>query len=235
MWYTLSHANTFICTPAPGGRAGNPGDRSPVFVRLYPKPLPDPARQYRGPGDHHDGPRLALHRADRPQRAACVPPAWARCAAAAIVSPPYHRAHFRCGHRRGLAGPVTPESPDIRPAHQPVDPPVGRRGQFRPRADAAAGQRRSHSGGPPPVGRGLEARQTLDHQPRSGVCPEKKRRDQLIQRTMVHPTWALGFGDEVWWSRLAQPHQHGWTEPEATYKLQELTLPTDDPDPKALA
>jgi transposase len=52
---------------------------------------------------------------------------------------------------------------------------------------------------------------------------------------MVHPTWALGFGDEVWWSRLAQPNQHGWTEPEATYKLPELTLPTDDPDPKALA
>jgi len=43
------------------------------------------------------------------------------------------------------------------------------------------------------------------------------------------------LGDEVWWSRLAQPNQHGWTEAEATYKLQELTPPTDDPDPKALA
>jgi DDE superfamily endonuclease len=81
----------------------------------------------------------------------------------------------------------------------------------------------------------MEAGQTLDHQSGSRVCPKKKRRDQLIQRAMVHPTWALGFGDEVWWSRLAQPNQHGWTEPEATYKLQELTLPTDDPDPKALA
>jgi transposase len=50
-----------------------------------------------------------------------------------------------------------------------------------------------------------------------------------------HPAWALGFGDEVWWSRLAQPNQHAWTEPEATYKLQELTLPTDDRNPKALA
>ena len=52
---------------------------------------------------------------------------------------------------------------------------------------------------------------------------------------MTQPTWALGFGDEVWWSRLAQPDQHCWTEAEATHKLQELTLPTDDPDPKALA
>ena len=75
----------------------------------------------------------------------------------------------------------------------------------------------------------------MDHQSRSRVCPQKKRRDQLIQRALAQPTWALGFGDEVWWSRLAQPDQHGWTEAAATYQLQELTLPPDDPDPKALA
>jgi hypothetical protein len=81
----------------------------------------------------------------------------------------------------------------------------------------------------------VEAGETLDHESRSGVCPKKKRRDQLIQRALAQPTWALGFGDEVWWSRLAQPNQHGWIDAEATYKLQELHLPTDDPDPKALA
>jgi transposase len=81
----------------------------------------------------------------------------------------------------------------------------------------------------------METRQTLDHQPRSGVCPKKKRRDQLIQRANPQPTWVLGFGDEVWWSRLAQPNQHCWVDTEATPKLQELTLPTDDADPKALA
>ena len=52
---------------------------------------------------------------------------------------------------------------------------------------------------------------------------------------MARPTWALGFGDEVWWSRLAQPEQHCWTDTDTTYKLQELTPPTDDPDAKALA
>jgi hypothetical protein len=52
---------------------------------------------------------------------------------------------------------------------------------------------------------------------------------------MAHPSWALGFGDEVWWSRLAQPNQQGWTDTAAPYKLQELRRPTDDPDPKALA
>jgi hypothetical protein len=52
---------------------------------------------------------------------------------------------------------------------------------------------------------------------------------------MVHPAWALGFGDEVWWSRFAQPDHHGWTEAGATHKIPEFPSPTDDPDPKALA
>jgi hypothetical protein len=39
----------------------------------------------------------------------------------------------------------------------------------------------------------------------------------------------------VWWSRLAQPNQHAWTDARAKHKLQELTPPADDPDPKALA
>jgi DDE superfamily endonuclease len=52
---------------------------------------------------------------------------------------------------------------------------------------------------------------------------------------MPHSMWALGFGDEVWWSRLAQPDQQRWMDTTATPKWQELTPPTPDPDPKALA
>ena len=52
---------------------------------------------------------------------------------------------------------------------------------------------------------------------------------------MARPTWVLGFGDEVWWSRLAQPDQHCWTDTAAKQKWQELPPPTDDADPKALA
>src|SRR5262249_61069875 len=98
--------------------------------------------------------------------------------------------------------------------------------------DTRAGQRRRLAGGPRPLAGVVEAGQTLDHQSRSRVCPKKKRRDQMIQRAMAQPTWALGFGDEVWWSRLAQPNHQAWTEADAKYKLQELTLATDDPDPK---
>ena len=51
----------------------------------------------------------------------------------------------------------------------------------------------------------------------------------------THPTWALGWGDEVWWSRLAQPALHSWTPEVQPLRLQELTLPRDERTPKALA
>ena len=121
------------------------------------------------------------------------------------------------------------------PAHEPVDARARRRGQVHPRSHAAAGQRRNHSTGPASVAGVLEAGQAFDFRPRSGLSPKKKRRTRLIQQAMAHPTWALGFEDEVWWSRLAQPDQHCWTDAEATQKLQELTPPAADPDPKALA
>jgi hypothetical protein len=45
----------------------------------------------------------------------------------------------------------------------------------------------------------------------------------------------VGFEDEVWWSRLAQPALHAWAPGEGPLRLVEQTLAKDDPDPKALA
>ena len=52
---------------------------------------------------------------------------------------------------------------------------------------------------------------------------------------MTRPDWALGFEDEVWWSRLACPAQHTWVEPDRPLRLVERAVASDDPDPKALA
>ncbi len=65
--------------------------------------------------------------------------------------------------------------------------------------------------------------------------PGKKARDRLIKLIADHPDWVLGFADEVWWSRLAQPALHVWTEPAHPVCLVELTISSDDSDPKALA
>lgn len=50
-----------------------------------------------------------------------------------------------------------------------------------------------------------------------------------------HPEYALGFQDEVWWSRVTQPHLHAWADADSALRLVEQTAPKDDPDRKALA
>lgn len=32
----------------------------------------------------------------------------------------------------------------------------------------------------------------------------------MIRFAQSHPEWALGFEDEVWWSRFEQPSMHAW-------------------------
>jgi hypothetical protein len=51
----------------------------------------------------------------------------------------------------------------------------------------------------------------------------------------TQPPGALGVADEVWWSRLAQPAQHRWSEERAIPRLHALERPKADADPKALA
>ena len=84
------------------------------------------------------------------------------------------------------------------------------------------------------IARRLEARQAVDHQSRPRVRQKKRCRDRLIQLAQAHPDWALGFADEVWWSRL-EPHLHAWAEADHPLRLVEQAVAKDDPDPKALA
>jgi len=51
----------------------------------------------------------------------------------------------------------------------------------------------------------------------------------------THRDWALGFEDETWWSRFAQPHLHAWSEGDDPLHLVEQVKRKEDPDPKALA
>ncbi len=224
-----------MCTPAHGGRAGNMGDRAPVLVRRDRPPRPEPPRQGRGPGDDCDGWPPPLHRSARAPRHACLPPARSHRAAAALVATAHDVDHLRRRDLRVSPGAVAPAPADVRQAHEPVDARAGGRGPVRPGPHAAPGQRRHDASGPAPVGRGLAAGQAWEHQSRSGVCPTKPRRDQLIQRALAQPTWALGCGDDGWWRRLAQPAPHRGTDAEAQPTWPERTPPPDDPEPKALA
>jgi hypothetical protein len=73
------------------------------------------------------------------------------------------------------------------------------------------------------------------HQSGPRVRPKKSTRDRLIRLAATHPDWALGFEDEVWWSRLARPALKAWAEADQPLHLVEQSVAKDDPDPKALA
>lgn len=45
----------------------------------------------------------------------------------------------------------------------------------------------------------------------------------------------MGFEDETWWSRLARPALHAWTDSGQSPRLVEQLVAKGDPDPKALA
>jgi DNA-binding CsgD family transcriptional regulator/transposase len=70
--------------------------------------------------------------------------------------------------------------------------------------------------------------------PDPAYARKKKARDRLIRLAATHPDWVLGFQDETWWSRLALPALHAWTD-DQPLRLVEQTVARTDPDPKALA
>jgi transposase len=50
----------------------------------------------------------------------------------------------------------------------------------------------------------------------------------------ARPDWVVGYADETWWSRLARPALHTWTDG-TPLRLVAQTVAKEDPDPKALA
>lgn len=47
--------------------------------------------------------------------------------------------------------------------------------------------------------------------------------------------WVAGFEDECWWSRVAQPSLHSFSEGVEPLRLVQQLVAKDDPDPKAIS
>jgi DDE superfamily endonuclease len=75
----------------------------------------------------------------------------------------------------------------------------------------------------------------LDYQPRPAIPTKKNARDRLIAWASQQRSWAIGFLDEVWWSRFALPRIHAWQNEDQPVRLVEQTWKKGDPDPKAFA
>ena len=57
----------------------------------------------------------------------------------------------------------------------------------------------------------------------------------MIAWASAQPHWAIGYLDEVWWSRFALPRMHAWQDEDHPLRLVEQSWHKGDPDPKALA
>lgn len=75
----------------------------------------------------------------------------------------------------------------------------------------------------------------MDYESRSAVCSKKKQRARLIALAAAHEEWIVGFCDEVWWSRFAQPSMHGWSPQGQPLRLVGRRKSSDDTEAKALA
>src|SRR5262249_14710954 len=132
--------------------------------------------------------------------------------AAQVLTRPPHALGLRPRSGRAAARALAPQPPRLRQTRRPLDAGVGGRGE-RGRGDCAHARERGDD--PPDLaapGHWLEARQALDHQPRPRIRPKTGQRDRLIALAAQHPDWALGFADETWWSRCAQPQAHAWAD-----------------------
>jgi hypothetical protein len=75
----------------------------------------------------------------------------------------------------------------------------------------------------------------LDYQSRPAIPGKKNARDRLITWASQQPSWAIGFLDEVWWSRFALPTLKAWQSKDDPVRLVEQVWQKKDPDPKAIA
>jgi transposase len=69
--------------------------------------------------------------------------------------------------------------------------------------------------------------------PDPAYARKKHARDRLVRLAVGRPERVVGYLDEVWWSRLAQPELHAWAGAEPL-RLESSRPRRGDPDPKAL-
>src|SRR5918992_2777273 len=235
MCYPMGYEKTHFCASHNRRRAPAVGGGFALVRCLRPAPLPNsPGQRQRGTGPP-DCPPPGLRRPDCPQRYLGFQPGWPGRSEPRLFPSPYHPRRLPWGAGRTTTGLATPVSPCLWPTYQSMDPGVGSRGELPARVDPTAGQWRDHSGHSGTPGGALAAGQSVDHQPRPRIYPKKGARDRLIRLATTQPDWALGFEDESWFSRLAQPSLHTWAEAGRPWRLVEQWVPKDDPEPKALA
>ena len=56
-----------------------------------------------------------------------------------------------------------------------------------------------------------------------------------LAETDPDTSWAVGFADECWWSRVALPALNAWSADGEPLRLTQQSVAKDDPEPKAIS
>jgi hypothetical protein len=229
MWYDRGYANSSLYPPVDRRRTPPHPDGTAFERWLRVASLPDiTGIRSRRTSSRHSSP-VGLPPADGPQRHPRFQYPWTRHLARALIAPPSAANNLPRRGVRGAARSLTLQSPRLWPRYQRVDVAAGRSDQFRAGTDSQARLRRECASRAQALANHLETRQTLDHQSRSAIPAKKNARDRLIAWCSQQPDWAIGFLDEVWWSRFALPRLHAGQTKEQPMHLVEQTWHKGDP------
>src|SRR5215207_2857289 len=159
------------------------------------------------------------------------------CSRCQILAPQKNPRRLRRGECRGSQRDAPPLSEGVRIRHEPMDSCDGRGGELRGGAYTQAGLGGDHPDHPGASSRSEVAEsQKVDHLPRPPLRKKKRRRDRLMEVAAANPeTWAVGFLDECWWSRVALPTLSSFSEEGKPMRLIQQSVAKDDPEPKAVS
>src|SRR6266568_6805478 len=221
MWYNTRHENTHFYPIVDQGRtAADPGGTA--FVRcLCDAPLSDLASLGARGTSPGDCPPVGLRRPDRAQCDPRIQCHGALGAARRLLAPPSAAYQLLAGRAGAPQRAAASQSARLWQRPRALDPGVGSPGQLRARHHHHPHLRRKCAPRAQTLEDQLEARQALDHQPRPAVPAKKNARDRLLAWASRQPKWAIGFGDEVWWSRFALPQAHAWQTQDQLVRLVE--------------
>jgi|SRR5579884_338458 len=239
MWYIPLYETTHFCPrPDPRGTQG-PGSGVAFVGSLCASSLPDSARQRTRRAN-------ACHRAvplvRRTNSAPCHPRVQPARSGGALCwlqpAPPSCDRAARGRNCRAVQSRVPSSSARFWLPDQPVDARLARQTGCSSGRDGPPSQHRDHAPNAQALRDQLETSQALDHQPRSALRGKQTARDRLLswasQEKQV-ATWAIGFLDEVWWSRFALPNAFAWQSRDDPVRFVEQQWQKADPDAKALA
>ena len=239
MWYTQTHESTHFC-PRPFRRGTAVALRRAAFLGCLCAPSQPNSVGLCPWGNrppHREG--ALLRRTNGSPCHPRVQPGGTFSSASRIKSSPpsSDRAASRRDRRYAQNGVASPAS-RFRLPDQPVDARASRQAVCASRVDGTPSQHRNHAPNAQPIGDQLEAGQALDYQSRSAVPGKKTARDRLLSWASQEKqaiNWAIGFLDEVWWSRFALPKASAWQDQEEPVRFVEQRWQKADPDAKALA